>query len=109
MVYNLLIESVEDVTIVQEFLEVFLDELPGMPLERDVEFAIDLVPGTKPITKSVYQLAALEIAELKKKLGELQQKEFIRPVASLYGAPVLFVKKKDGSMRLSVDYRHLNV
>jgi hypothetical protein len=108
MVYNLLIESMEDVPIVQEFLEAFPDELPGMPPERDVEFTIDLVPRTKPIAKSAYRLAALELAELKKKLGELQQKGFIKPAASPWGAPVLFVKKNDGSMRLCVDYRDLN-
>jgi ribonuclease HI len=108
MVYNLVIESVEDVTIVQEFPEAFPDELPGMPPERDVEFTIDLIPGTKPIAKNAYRLAAPELAELKKQLGELQQKGFIRPAASPWGAPVLFVKKKDGSMRLCVDYRDLN-
>jgi hypothetical protein len=78
-----------------------------MPPERDVEFTIDLVPGTKPIAKSSYRLAAPELAELKKQLGELQQKGFIRPTASPWGAPVLFVKK-DGGMRLCVDYRDLN-
>jgi len=87
---------------------VFPDELPGMPPERDVEFTIDLVPGTKPIAKNAYRLAAPELAELKKQLEELQQKGFIRPAASPWGAPVLFVKKKDGSMRLCVDYRDLN-
>ena len=79
-----------------------------MPLERDVEFTIDLVPGTKPIAKNAYRLAAPELAELKKQLEELQQKGFIRPAASPWGALVLFVKKKDGSMRLCVDYRDLN-
>jgi hypothetical protein len=108
MVYNRLKESVEDVPIIQEFLEAFPDELPGMPPKRDVEFTIDLVPDTKPIAKSAYRLAAPELAELKKQLGELQQKGFIRPVASPWGAPVLFVKKKDGSMRLCVDYQDLN-
>jgi hypothetical protein len=101
-------ESPKDVPVVQEFADVFPDELPGMPPERDVEFTIDLVPGTKPIAKNAYQLAAAELAELKKQLEELQQKGFIRPTASPWGAPVLFVKKKDGSMRLCVDYRDLN-
>ena len=86
----------------------FPDELPGMPPERDVEFTIDLVPETMPIAKNVYRLAAPELAKLKKQLEEFQQKGFIRPVASPWGAPMLFVKKKDGSMRLCVDYRDLN-
>jgi hypothetical protein len=108
MVNHIQAESLEDVPIVQEFVNVFPDELPGMPPERDVEFTIDLIPGTKPIAKNAYRLAALELAELKKQLEELQQKGFIRPAASPWGAPVLFVKKKDGSMRLCVDYRDLN-
>ncbi|XP_025825129.1 uncharacterized protein LOC112900483, partial [Panicum hallii] len=108
MVNHIQAESPEDVPVVQEFADVFPDELPGMPPERDVEFTIDLVPGTKPIAKNAYRLAAPELAELKKQLEELQQKGFIRPAASPWGAPVLFVKKKDGSMRLCVDYRDLN-
>ena len=66
-------------SVVREFADVFPNELPGMPPERDVEFAIDLVPGTKPIAKNTYRLAAPELAELKKQLEELQQKGFIRP------------------------------
>jgi hypothetical protein len=108
MVNHIQAESLEDVPIVQEFFDVFPDELPAMPPERDVEFTIDLIPGTKPIAKNVYRLAAPELAELKKQLKELQQKGFIRPVASPWGAPVLFVKKKDGNMRLCVDYCDLN-
>jgi hypothetical protein len=108
MVNHIQAESPEDVPIVQEFADVFPDELPGMPPERDVEFTINLVPGTKPIAKNAYRLAAPELAELKKQLKDLQQKGFIRPTASPWGAPVLFVKKKDGSMRLCVDYRDLN-
>jgi hypothetical protein len=82
MVNHIQAESPEDVSIVQEFAEVFPNELPGMPPERDVEFTIDLVPGTKPIAKNAYRLAAPELAELKKQLEELQQKGFIRPAAS---------------------------
>jgi hypothetical protein len=98
MVNHIQAESPEDVPVVQEFADVFPDELPGMPPERDVEFTIDLVPGTKPIAKNTYRLVAPELAELKKQLEELQQKGFIRPAA----------KKKDGSMRLCVDYHDLN-
>ena len=79
-----------------------------MPPDRDVEFVIDLVPGTAPIAKRPYRMAASELAELKKQLEELQRIGFIRPSSSPWGAPVLFVKKKDGSMRLCVDYRALN-
>ena len=77
-------------------------------IARDIEFAIDLVPGTSPIAKRPYRMADSELAELKKQLEELQQIGFIRPSSSPWGAPVLFVKKKDGSMRLCVDYRALN-
>ena len=79
-----------------------------MPPDRDIEFVIDLVPGTSPIAKRPYRMAASELAELKKQLEELQRIGFIRPSSSPWGAPVLFVKKKDGSMRLCVDYRTLN-
>ena len=79
-----------------------------MPPDRDIESVIDLVPGTAPIAKRPYRMAASELAELKKQLEELQRIGFIRPSSSPWGAPVLFVKKKDGSMRLCVDYRALN-
>jgi len=79
-----------------------------MPPNRDIEFVIDLVPGTAPIAKRPYRMAASELVELKKQLEELQRIGFIRPSSSPWGAPVLFVKKKDGSMRLCVDYRALN-
>ena len=86
MVNHIQAESPEDVPVVQEFADVFPDELPGMPPERDVEFTIDLVLGTKPIAKNAYRLAVPELAELKKQLEELQQKGFIRPAASPWGA-----------------------
>ena len=79
-----------------------------MPPDRDIEFSIDLVPGTSPIANRPYKMAAPELAELKKQLEELQQSDFIRPSSSPRGTPVLFVKKKDGSMRMCVDYRALN-
>ena len=86
----------------------FPEELPGMPSDRDIEFVIDLVPGTSPIAKRPYRMAASELVELKKQLEELQWIGFIRSSSSPWGAPVLFVKKKDESMRLCVDYRALN-
>uniref|UniRef100_A0A2N9H3S5 Integrase catalytic domain-containing protein n=1 Tax=Fagus sylvatica TaxID=28930 RepID=A0A2N9H3S5_FAGSY len=83
-------------------------DLPGLPPEREVEFTIDLVLGTGPISKAPYRMAPTELKELKEQLQDLLDKGFIRPSASPWGAPVLFVKKKDGSMRLCIDYRELN-
>ncbi|KAK8918382.1 hypothetical protein KSP39_PZI021861 [Platanthera zijinensis] len=96
------------VPVVRDFLEVFPEELPGLPPSRDVEFTIDLVEGAKPVAKAPYRMAPKELAELKSQLQELLDKGFIRPSTSPWGAPVLFVKKKDGSFRLCVDYRELN-
>ncbi|XP_076933094.1 uncharacterized protein LOC143598882 [Bidens hawaiensis] len=100
-------KKLEDVSIVSEFPDVFPEELPGIPPERDVEFRIDLVPGTAPIAKSPYRLAPTELKELKKQLDELLEKGIIRPSSSPWGAPILFVKNKDGSMRMCIDYREL--
>ena len=108
MVFSMEAKTLEEVPVVNEYPDIFLEELPGMAPDRDVEFVIDLIPGTSPIAKRPYRMAALELAELKKQLGELQQSGFIRPSSSPWGAPVLFVKKKDGSMRMCVDYRALN-
>jgi hypothetical protein len=79
-----------------------------MPPDKDIEFVIDLIPGTSPIAKRPYRMAAPELAELKKQLGELQRGGFIRPRSSQWGAPVLFVENKDKSMRMCVDYHSLN-
>ena len=87
---------------------VFLEELPGLPPTREVEFGIDLIPGSHPISKASYRMAPAELKELGKQLEELIEKRFVRPSILPWGAPVLFVKKKDGSMRLCVDYRELN-
>ena len=108
MVFSMETKNLDEVPVVNEYPDVFLEELPGMPPDRDVEFVIDLVPGTAPIAKRPYRMAASELAELKKQLEELQRIGFITPSSSPWGAPVLFVKKKDGSMRLCVDYRALN-
>ncbi|KAI3773509.1 hypothetical protein L1987_48039 [Smallanthus sonchifolius] len=94
--------------VVREYPEVFPDELPGVPPDRQVEFLIDLVPGTTPIAKSLYRLAPKEMQELKKQLLELLDKGFIQPSSSPWGAPILFVRKKDGTMRMCIDYRDLN-
>jgi hypothetical protein len=93
---------------VKEYLDVFPEELSGIPPNREIEFVIDLAPGTTPISKRPYRMAVIELAELKKQLNELEYKGYIRPSSSPWGAPVLFVKKKDGSMMLYVDYRSLN-
>jgi hypothetical protein len=87
----------------------FPDELPGMPPDRDIEFAIELQPGTAPISKRPYRMPPAELAELKKQLQELLDKGFIRPSTSPWGCLALFVKKKDESLRLCVDYRPLNM
>ena len=108
MVFSMDGKSLEGVPVVNEYPDVFPEELPGMPPDRDIEFVIELIPGTSPIAKRPYRMAASELAELKKQLEELQQSGFIRPSSSPWGAPVLFVKKKDGSMRMCVDYRALN-
>ena len=108
MMFSMEAKSLEEAPVVNKYPDVFPEELPGMPPDRDIEFVIDLVPGTSPIAKRPYRMAASELAELKKQLEELQRIGFIRPSSSPWGAPVLFVKKKDGSMRLCVDYRALN-
>ncbi|KAL4014562.1 hypothetical protein IC575_026769 [Cucumis melo] len=94
--------------VVRDYPDVFPEELPGLPPHREVEFAIELEPGTIPISRAPYRMAPAELKELKVQLQELLDKGFIRPSVSPWGAPVLFVKKKDGSMRLCIDYRELN-
>jgi hypothetical protein len=96
------------IPVVCEYADVFPDELPGMPPDRDIEFAIKLQPGTTPISKRPYRIPPTELAELKKQLQELLDKGFIRPSTSPWGCPALFVKKKDESLRLCIDYRPLN-
>ncbi|KAA3483007.1 DNA/RNA polymerases superfamily protein [Gossypium australe] len=100
--------KIEILPVVCEYLDVFPEELPGLPPIREVEFGIELVPGSAPISIAPYRMAPLELKELKVQLQELTDKGFARPSCSLWGAPVLFVKKKDGSMSLCIDYRQLN-
>ncbi|CAN6452104.1 unnamed protein product [Victoria cruziana] len=102
------VKSIAEIPVVNDFVDVFPDDLSGLPPEREVEFRIELIPGTSPISKAPYRMAPAELEELKKQLHELTSKGFIRPSVSPWGAPVLFVKKKDGSMRLCIDYRMLN-
>jgi hypothetical protein len=96
------------VPIVSEFPNLFPEELPGMPLDRDIEYVIDLVPGTAPIYKRSHRMATQQLAELKEHIKELVEKGYIHPSLSLWGATVIFVLKKDGTQRLCVDYRAPN-
>jgi hypothetical protein len=89
------VTALEEILVVQEYLDIFPEELPGMPLDRDIEFLIELLPRTPPISKRPYRMPINDLVELKKQLAELQAKGFIRPSSSPWGAPVLFVEKKD--------------
>ena len=98
----------KDIPIVKEFPDVFSDDLSGLPPNRAIEFVIELVPRIEPISIPPYRMAPTELKELKAQLEELLSKGFIRPSTSPWGAPVLFVKKIDGSLQLCKDYRQLN-
>jgi hypothetical protein len=98
----------DNIRVVRDFSDVFPEELSGMPPDREVEFVIDLLPGTAPISKRPYRMSVEELKELKKRLMELQEAGYIRLSSSPWGASVLFVQKKDGSQRMCVDYRSLN-
>jgi hypothetical protein len=108
MVNQLEEKSLEHIRIVCEYLDVFPEELPGMPPDRDIEVSIELLPETAPISKRAYRMDVKDLIELKKKIEELLEKGLICPSSSPWGAPVLFVNKKDGSRRMCVDYRSLN-
>ena len=101
-------DIIENIPVVKEFLDVFSDDLPGLSPDREVEFIIELVPGVAPIFISLYRMTPIELKELKTQLQELLDKKFIRPSVSPWGTLVLFMKKKDGTMRLCIDYRLLN-
>jgi hypothetical protein len=96
------------VPVVNKFRDVFPEESPGMPPDRDIEFVIELKPGTTPIYKTPFRMTTPELAELKEHVKELLEKGFICPISSLWGAPMIFVLKKDGTQRFCVDYRALN-
>ncbi|GJZ35205.1 putative reverse transcriptase domain-containing protein [Tanacetum coccineum] len=101
-------KRLEDVPTIRDFPEVFLEDLPGLPPMRQAKFQIELVPGATPVARAPYRLAPSELQELSTQQQELSDKGFIRPSSSPWGAPVLFVKKKDGSFRMCIDYRELN-
>ncbi|GKF38380.1 putative reverse transcriptase domain-containing protein, partial [Tanacetum coccineum] len=98
----------EEIFMVRDFPEVFLDDLSGLPPLQEIVFRIELIPGAVPIAKSPYRLAPSELEELSRQLKEVQDKVFIRPSLSPWGAPVLFVKKKDGYFKMCIDYKELN-
>jgi hypothetical protein len=100
--------KLEDIPVVCDYPDIFPDDLPGMPPDRDIEFIIELQSGTAPISKRPYRMPPNQLAELKVQLQDLLDKSFIRPSTSPWGRPALFVKKKDHSLRLCVDYRPLN-
>ena len=98
----------EMIPVVREFPYVFLEELPGIPLEKEVDLSIEIVPGTAPVSRAPYRMAPAELKELKVHLQELLDKGFVRPSVSPWGAPVLFVKMKYGTLQMCIDYRQLN-
>ncbi|XP_069151096.1 uncharacterized protein [Solanum lycopersicum] len=102
------VPSIDSVPVVNEFLDVFPEDLPGVPPLREIDFGIDLEPDTKPISIPPYRMAPAELKELKVQLKDLTDKGFIQPSISPWGAPVLFVKKKNGTLRMCIDYRQLN-
>ncbi|GKF25425.1 putative reverse transcriptase domain-containing protein, partial [Tanacetum coccineum] len=101
-------KKLKDIPIVRDFLKVFPEDLPGLLPVRPVEFQIDLIPGAAPVARAPYRLALSKMKELSEQLQELSDKGFIRPSSSPWEASVLFVKKKDGSFRMCIDYRELN-
>jgi hypothetical protein len=107
-IYEAIIPEIKDIPIVCEIPDVFPEDLPGLPPERDVEFVIELKPGTAPISRRSYRMPPKELAELKAQLQDLLEKGFIRPSSSPWGYLAIFIKKKDQTLRMCVDYRPLN-
>jgi hypothetical protein len=107
-VFEAIVQELQDILVVCEFPDVFPEDLPELPPERDVEFVIELKPGTTPISRRSYRMPPNELAELKTQLQDLLEKGFIRPSSSPWGCPAIFVKKKDQTLRMCVDYRPLN-
>jgi hypothetical protein len=107
-VYEAIIPEIQNIPVVCEFPNVFPEDLHGLPLERDVEFVIELKPGTTPISRRPYRMPPNELAELKTQLQDLLEKGFISPSSSPWGCPTIFVKTKDQTLRMCMDYRPLN-
>jgi hypothetical protein len=108
MLCNMSGKEIEEIPVVCEFPNVFPEELTELPPDRDVEFVIELMPGARPIAKSLCRMSSEELDELKKQLKKLLEQGFVRPSASPWGSPVLFMEKKDGTKRMCIDYRTLN-
>lgn len=100
--------SLNDIPVIREFTDVFPEEIPVLPPKRNIDFTIELVPGTTPVSRAPYRMSVPELTEMKMQLQELLDKNYIRPSVSQWGAPILFVKKKDGTLRMCIDYRQLN-
>ena len=100
---------VYEIPVVREFLDVFLNDIAGLPPDREVEFTIELIPGIEPVSIPPYSMAPVVLRELKAHVEELLSKGFIRPSISPWGVLIIILKKKDGSLRLSIDYRQLNI
>jgi hypothetical protein len=107
-VFETIVQEIREIPVVCEFLDVFPEDLPGLPPERDVEFVIELKPGMASISRRSYRMPPNELAELKTQLQDLLDKGFIRPSSSPWGCLAIFVKKKDQTLRMCVDYRPLN-
>jgi hypothetical protein len=107
-IYEAIVPEIKNIPVVCEFPDVFPKDLPGLPPERDVEFVIELKPGTAPISRRSYHMPPNELAELKIQLQDLLEKGFIRPSSSPWGCLAIFVKKKDQTLQMCVDYRPLN-
>eukprot|EP00253_Pinus_taeda_P018771 PITA_18771 len=100
--------SLNNIPVIQEFTDVFPEEIPRLPPRRNIDFTIELVPGAAPVSRAPYRMSVPELTELKMQLQELLDKNYIRPSVSPWGAPVLFVKKKDDTLQMCIDYRQLN-
>jgi len=100
--------TLEDIPVVKEFPDVFLEEIPRLPPKREIHFEIELEPSARPISKPPYLVAPAELRELNIHLEDLLQKGYIRPSVSPWGAPILVVKNKDETLRLCVGYRESN-
>jgi hypothetical protein len=98
------VSNIEDYAVLKEFEYIF-KEIPGLPPKRDIDFSINLMPGVAPISKTPYMMSTPELKELQMQLDELLKKRYICPSVLPWGAPILFVKKNDGTLRLCIDFR----
>jgi hypothetical protein len=103
-VFEAIVQEIQDISVVCEFPDVFSEDLPGLPPERDVEFVIELKPDTTSISRRSYRMPPNELVELKTQLQDLLEKGFIRPSSSPWGCAAIFVKKEDQTLRMCVDY-----